>query len=162
MKNYIFIDTPVGRMTLAEEDGYITNLAYGEITFEDSCKNETELLYKAKKQLEEYFSGERKKFDLPLKPVGTVFQRSVWEALLEIPYGEIVTYKTIANRIHQPCAARGVGMANNKNPIAIIIPCHRVIGAKGVIKGYSGGIDKLKILLTLENITAVEDYPIKW
>lgn len=150
VKNYIFIETPVGEMTLAEEDGFITNLSYGEIQFEDSCENETELLSEAKKQLAEYFGGTRKRFELPLKPVGTVFQMSVWEALQEIPYGETVTYKTIANRIHQPCAARAVGMANNRNPIAIIIPCHRVIGANGVIKGYGGGIDKLKILLELE------------
>lgn len=139
-------------MTLAEENGFITNLSYGEIKFEDSCENETELLHKAKEQLAEYFNGTRKKFDLPLKPIGTVFQMSVWEALQEIPYGKTVTYKTIANKIHQPCAARAVGMANNKNPIAIIIPCHRVIGANGVIKGYGGGIDKLKILLELEKI----------
>lgn len=162
MKNYIFIDTPIGKMTLVEENGFICRLAYGELSLEDSCENETELLHKAKKQLEEYFSGERKEFDLPLRPVGTVFQLSVWEALLEIPYGKAVTYKTIANKIHQPCAARGVGMANNKNPIAIIIPCHRVIGAKGIVKGYAGGTDKLKFLLTLENITTVEDFPIKW
>lgn len=155
MKNYIFIETPVGKMTLAEEENYITDLAYGEITFEASCENETELLSNAKKQLEEYFSGKRKKFDLPLNPSGTVFQRSVWDALLEIPYGETVTYKAIANRIHQPCAARAVGMANNKNPISIIIPCHRVIGANGVIKGYGGGIDKLKILLSLEAATSI-------
>lgn len=152
MKNYIFIETPLGKMTLAEKDGFITNLEFGELQFEDSCENETELLRKAKKQLEEYFDGKRKDFDLPLKPVGTVFQMSVWKALQEIPYGETVTYKTIANRIHQPCAARAVGMANNRNPISIIIPCHRVIGANGIIRGYGGGIDKLKILLELEKI----------
>ena len=82
--------------------------------------------------------------------MGTVFQQCVWNALLKIPYGTTTTYKAIANEIHQPCAARAVGMANNRNPIAIIIPCHRVIGANGVIKGYGGGIDKLKILLELE------------
>lgn len=150
MKNYIFIETPVGKMTLAEEDGFITNLGYGEFIPENSCKNETELLSKAKKQLDEYFKGKRTAFSLPLKPVGTVFQQCVWNALLKIPYGTTTTYKAIANEIHQPCAARAVGMANNRNPIAIIIPCHRVIGANGVIKGYGGGIDKLKILLELE------------
>ncbi len=150
MKNYIFIETPVGKMTLAEEDGFITNLGYGEFIPENSCENETELLSKAKKQLDEYFKGKRTAFSLPLKPVGTVFQQCVWNALLKIPYGTTTTYKAIANEIHQPCAARAVGMANNRNPIAIIIPCHRVIGANGVIKGYGGGIDKLKILLELE------------
>ena len=148
MKNYIFIETPLGKMTLAEENDYITNIAYGEITLEASCENETELLSQAKQQLAEYFNGERKEFNLPLKPSGTVFQLSVWKALTEIPY--------------QPCAARAVGMANNKNPIVIAIPCHRVVGAKGIIKGYGGGVDKLKFLLKLENITDVEDFPIKW
>ena len=162
MKNYIFIETPLGKMTLAEENDYITNIAYGEITLEASCENETELLSQAKQQLAEYFNGERKEFNLPLKPSGTVFQLSVWKALTEIPYGKTASYKTIANKIHQPCAARAVGMANNKNPIVIAIPCHRVVGAKGIIKGYGGGVDKLKFLLKLENITDVEDFLIKW
>ena len=87
MKNYIFIETPLGKMTLAEENDYITNIAYGEITLEASCENETELLSQAKQQLAEYFNGERKEFNLPLKPSGTVFQLSVWKALTEIPYG---------------------------------------------------------------------------
>lgn len=162
MKNYTLSETPIGKISIAEENGYITNISYGEIAFENSCENETEILSKTKKQLAEYFKGERKEFDLPLKPVGTVFQLSLWKALTEIPYGKAVTYKTIANKIHQPCAARAVGMANNKNPIAIVIPCHRVLGAKGIVKGYGGGIDKLKFLLALENITDIEDFPIKW
>lgn len=150
MKKHIYTESPLGLLTLGEEDGFITRLAYGEIKLPDSLEAESELLKEAKRQLEEYFGGKRKEFNLPLKPFGTAFQLSVWKALTEIPYGETITYKSIAQKIHQPCAARAVGAANHKNPIVIIIPCHRVIGANGVIKGYGGGIDRLKFLLRLE------------
>lgn len=151
MKNYIYTETPVGHVTLAEENGALTDLRFSAEPIPDAAETETPLLAEAKKQLAEYFDKKRKTFDLPLNPIGTVFQRSVWDALREIPYGETTTYKAIANKIHQPCAARAVGMANNKNPIPIIIPCHRVLGAHGVIKGYGGGIDIMKFLLNLEN-----------
>lgn len=150
MKNYIYTNTPLGTMTLAEENGAITDLRFKSELISNAIENETAVLTEAKRQLAEYFDGRRRSFELSLNPVGTVFQRSVWDALLEIPYGETTTYKTIANKIHQPCAARAVGMANNKNPIPIIIPCHRVLGANGVIKGYGGGIEIMKFLLNLE------------
>ena len=108
------------------------------------------LTKKAAKQLDEYFSGKRKVFDLPLDPQGTEFQRSVWRALKEIPYGETRSYKQIANAIGNPKACRAVGMANNKNPIWIIIPCHRVIGADGSLTGYGGGIKMKQKLLEIE------------
>ena len=105
---------------------------------------------KAKTELTEYFAGQRKSFDLPLEPKGTAFQQSVWRALCEIPYGETVSYGQIAERIGNKKACRAVGMANNRNPIAIIIPCHRVIGAGGKLTGYAGGLDKKEFLLELE------------
>ena len=104
----------------------------------------------AAKQLGEYFTGARKSFDLPLAPRGTDFQKAVWKALQDIPYGETRSYKQIAETIKSPKACRAVGMANNKNPIWIIIPCHRVIGADGSLTGYGGGLDMKEKLLKLE------------
>ncbi len=150
MKSHIYIKTPPGIMTLVEENDAITALRFKPEPVRDSIENETPVLNEARCQLTEYFCGERKLFTVPINPAGTVFQRSVWEALLEIPYGTTTTYKAVANKIRQPCAARAVGMANNKNPIPIMIPCHRVLGANGVIKGYSGGIEMMKYLLELE------------
>ena len=105
---------------------------------------------KAAKQLDEYFKGKRKEFDLPINPQGTGFQRTVWEALKQIPYGETKTYKQIAQNINKPNACRAVGQANNKNPIWIIIPCHRVIGTGGKLTGYGGGLEMKQKLLEIE------------
>ena len=114
-------------------------------------KNEsTELTDKAAKQLDEFFAGKRKHFDLPLLPKGTDFQRSVWKALQEIPYGETRSYKQIAEAINNPKACRAVGLANNRNPIWIVIPCHRVIGSNGALTGYGGGLEMKQRLLEIE------------
>ena len=101
-------------------------------------------------QLEEYFAGERTTFDIPLAPEGAPFEREVWRALEEIPYGETVSYGEIARRVGQPTAARAVGTANGRNPIAVIVPCHRVIGADGSLTGYGGGLERKRLLLELE------------
>jgi len=103
-----------------------------------------------KRQLEEYFAGERTIFDIPLAPEGAPFEREVWRALEEIPYGETVSYGEIARRVGQPTAARAVGTANGRNPIAVIVPCHRVIGADGSLTGYGGGLERKRLLLELE------------
>ena len=108
------------------------------------------IIKEAAKQLDEYFKGKRKEFDLPINPQGTDFQRKVWEALKQIPYGETKTYKQIAQTINKPNACRAVGQANNKNPIWIIIPCHRVIGASGKLTGYGGGLEMKQRLLEIE------------
>ena len=108
------------------------------------------LLNEVKKELDEYFKGERKTFDIPYTLKGTPFQMKVWEALSKIPYGEVVSYKYIAEKVGCPKGFRAVGMANNRNPISIIIPCHRVIGINGSLVGYGGGIDTKKYLLDLE------------
>jgi methylated-DNA-[protein]-cysteine S-methyltransferase len=103
-----------------------------------------------KTQLEEYFAGARTSFDVPLAAEGAPFEREVWHALEEIPYGETVSYGEIARRVGQPTAARAVGTANGRNPIAVIVPCHRVIGADGSLTGYGGGLERKRLLLELE------------
>lgn len=144
--NTLNIDTPVGKMYLASDGENITELKFG------MCEKDSPdaVLFKAKTELEEYFAGQRKAFSLPLKPKGTPFQLCVWRTLREIPYGETATYGEIAKRIGNTKACRAVGMANNRNPIAIIVPCHRVIGAGGSLTGYAGGLDKKEFLLNLE------------
>ena len=148
-KIFFYEDTPVGKLCIGEEDGYITRVTWNHIPMEFVLE-ETELILCCKQQIDEFFAGERKAFDLPLAPMGTEFQKKVWAALEEIPYGETRTYGEIAAAVGNPKAARAVGMANNKNPIAIIIPCHRVVGANGKLVGYAGGMERKMFLLELE------------
>ena len=115
-------------------------------------REETPLTRRVRSQLDEYFSGQRTDFDLPLKPNGTEFQKKDWAALQEIPYGQTRTYKDIAEAIGCPKGFRAVGLANNRNPIMIIIPCHRVIGSDGSLTGYAGGTHIKKYLLELEGV----------
>ena len=149
MEKIFFYETPVGKLCIGEENGAITRVTWRQIP-EESILEETELILECKTQLDAYFRGERKGFDLPLLPKGTAFQQKVWKALTEIPYGETRTYGEIAAAVGNPKAARAVGMANNKNPIGIIIPCHRVVGANGKLVGYAGGMDRKEWLLELE------------
>ena len=149
MEKIVFYETPVGKLCIGEENGCITHVTWSKIP-QEYILEETELILECKNQLKEYFAGERKEFDLPLAPRGTEFQQKVWKALMEIPSGETRTYGEIAAAIGNPKAARAVGMANNKNPIGIIIPCHRVVGANGKLVGYAGGMEKKEFLLELE------------
>jgi len=157
-KIFIYEQTPVGDIVLGETEGFITELLFStevkisEGTVKNCIVEETPLIKKARQQLEEYFAGTRKDFELPLKPSGTDFQMKVWEALTRIPYGETRSYKEIGEQIGCPKASRAVGYANNRNPISIIIPCHRVIGANGKLIGYGGGIDIKEELLALEGV----------
>lgn len=145
-------DTEIGTITLSESNGSILELSFKKIEISDNYViQETTLLHNASIQLNEYFSGQRKKFSLPLNPIGTPFQKKVWQALLSIPYGETRSYKDIAILIDNPKASRAVGMANNKNPISIFIPCHRVIGSNGKLVGYGGGLNIKRSLLDLES-----------
>lgn len=151
MKYIFFYDTEIGNIYIAEEDNFITNLYFkDERDLEGSEIKETPLIKEAKKQLDEYFKGKRKEFDLPLKAIGTEFQQKVWNALLQIPYGETKYYGEIAEMIGNPKAPRAVGLANNRNPISIFIPCHRVIGKNGKLVGYGGGLYIKELLLNLE------------
>jgi methylated-DNA-[protein]-cysteine S-methyltransferase len=111
------------------------------------------LLRQAVRQLEEYFAGRRRAFDLPLDLRGTPFQVRVWEMLRTIPYGEISTYGDLARQLGRPGASRAVGAANGANPVAIVVPCHRVIGAGGALTGYGGGIERKRFLLALESLS---------
>jgi len=149
MKQFCY-QTQIGKIYISENSGKICGVSFRK-GFE--CENvETELIKKTYRQICEYLNGERKVFDIPIEICGTEFQSRVWKALLEIPYGKTVTYKDIAKNIGQPSASRAVGMANNKNKIAIIIPCHRVIGQNGQLTGYAGGLDIKRYLLDLERI----------
>ncbi len=152
-KNLYFYETPVGKIGLADNGRAITDLFFGEDSpLTEYIINETELLKSAYKQLMEYFSGSRKIFDLSLAFEGTSFQQKVWKALLTIPYGQVRSYKDIAKQTGNEKACRAVGMANNRNPIGIIIPCHRVIGSDGKLVGYGGGLDIKRYLLQLEGV----------
>ena len=150
MSNIFYFDTVIGRMTIEESDQCITYVHFGEVKRPDSTVIETDLLKRAGQQLKEYFEGKRLSFDLPLKMEGTEFQKKVWNALLQIPFGETRSYKEIATAVGNPLGSRAIGNANNKNKIAIIIPCHRVIGANGKLVGYEGGLDIKEKLLTME------------
>lgn len=154
MKKIFFYDTTIGKLGIAEENGAITDVYFsGEVVASDVILEESILLKEANRQLQEYFAGKRKVFDLPLAQQGTTFQQKVWQALTEIPFGETRSYGHIAERIGQPKASRAVGGANNKNPLPIFIPCHRVIGADGKLVGYAGGLEIKKILLHVENLS---------
>lgn len=159
MRTHTF-DSSMGKMTLYETDGGICGVdlegktvpAMQKKIFREAEleKMRTDLLEKAQTELEEYFAGERKKFDLPLRMFGTEFQMRVWNTLLQIPYGGTLTYGEAAKIIGSPKACRAVGMANNQNPLMILVPCHRVIGADGSLVGYGGGLEIKKKLLQLE------------
>ena len=132
----ILFDTPVGAIGLEEENGAIVRLLLPGAPAPRIACHETPLLTEGKRQLLEYLAGVRRVFDLPLAPKGTEFYRSVWRALEEIPYGETRSYRDIAQTVGRPKAVRAVGQANHNNPIPIIIPCHRVVGANGSLTGY--------------------------
>lgn len=156
MKNLYLYKTEIGKITIVEEDNKIINVYFdSEDTPKDINICETNILKEAGRQLQEYFSGVRTKFDLPLNPKGTDFMKDVWSALEKIPYGETKTYGEIAKIIGRDKAYRAVGLANNRNPIPIFIPCHRVIGANGKLVGYAGGLDIKKQLLELEKHTVL-------
>lgn len=153
---YKIYDFEIGKLAICEENGKIVlvNVVKTKEDIEEIAKNsiqkETALIKNTKQQLDEYFAGKRKKFDIPIKLDGTDFQIKVWKELLKIPYGETCSYLDIAKRIGNPKASRAVGMANNKNKIIIIVPCHRVIGSNKKLVGYACGLDVKEKLLELE------------
>lgn len=140
--------TPIGPITLCDEQNALVGCYFGRRTEEIK---ETPLLKRAAQELAEYLGGTRRVFEVPLNPAGTDFQKRVWQALVKIPYGQTASYQEIAERVGNIKACRAIGMANNRNPISIFIPCHRVIGKKGQMVGYGGGLDKKEALLRLES-----------
>jgi methylated-DNA-[protein]-cysteine S-methyltransferase len=151
---YCYLDTPIGELLLAGDDDALCLVSFPEGAMRrdpdpDWIYNEKPFSA-ARQQLAEYFAGERREFDLPLRLSGTEFQMSVLQALQQIPYGETTSYADIAERIGRPKAVRAVGAANGRNPVPIIVPCHRVIGSHGDLTGFGGGLDTKEALLRLE------------
>ena len=152
MKSVYYYNYKLCKLGIAEENGAICRVFFAAGKAPDNFENtETPLIKKAAAQLEEYFEGKRKNFDLPLVLNGTDFQNRVWEALRKIPYGKTRSYGELAAMTGNPKASRAVGMANNRNPIVIVIPCHRVIGSDGSLTGFGGGLELKKRLLELEH-----------
>ncbi len=150
---FLTVETPAGLMGLEERDGALTRLCLPGMPMSLQDCGETPLLARAREQLLEYWSGMRKTFDLPLNPRGTPFQLRVWEALRAIPWGETRTYRALAEDVGRPRAFRAVGMANHRNPLPILIPCHRVVGSDGSLTGYAGGLALKRRLLELEGVS---------
>jgi len=150
------VDSPIGRLTLVATDEGLAAVLFendrpGRVPVESGAKDPTHpILLDAEHELEEYFAGRRTAFDVALDVSGTPFQRKVWSALLTIPFGETRSYGQIARQIGSPTAARAVGAANGKNPVAIVAPCHRVVGASGELTGFAGGLAAKGRLLSLE------------
>lgn len=146
-----FYETDIGTIGIEENNGFISNVYFGKDNIQDDMEiKETELLKEASIQLNKYIKGEIKEFDLPLSPKGTEFMSEVWNGLCEIPYGEVLTYKGMGEKIGRPKAARSVGLACNRNPIPIFIPCHRIVGSNGKLTGYLGGVHIKERLLNIE------------
>ncbi len=147
MKTVHTLASPIGTLWLAEAHGALTDVSFRAVDGRDGT---SPVLEQAAAQLREYFAGTRQVFDLPLTPSGTPFRLAVWQALSDIPYGQTRSYKDIAISVDCPKGFRAVGQANHHNPIAIIVPCHRVISADGTLGGYGGGLDIKSALLALE------------
>jgi methylated-DNA-[protein]-cysteine S-methyltransferase len=145
--------SPIGTLFLAAQDGFITELKFSASAMVQTANPDPQseaVLALCAKQLDEYFAGKRREFSVKVRATGTPFRELCWEQLQKIPYGETISYKELAKRIGKPAAVRAVGGANHNNPIAIIIPCHRVIGADGSLTGFGGGLEVKKFLLELE------------
>jgi methylated-DNA-[protein]-cysteine S-methyltransferase len=146
---YAVIDSPLGSLTLASSDKGLAAVRFGDAA-PHGCTLDSDANAEPIRQINEYFLGQRTCFDLSIDPVGTSFQLAVWRELLAIPYGETRSYGDIAKQLNKPGASRAVGMANHHNPVAIVIPCHRVIGQNGSLTGYAGGVDLKQKLLSIE------------
>jgi len=146
------VSTPVGDLLLVAVDDALVKAHFAPYEPPPGpATPEEPVLVEAARQLAEHFAGERTDFDLPLAPPGTAFQRRVWEELCRIPYGTTTTYGALAARLGDPKCVRAVGLANGRNPIAVVVPCHRVIGSDGKLRGYAGGIERKQRLLALES-----------
>jgi methylated-DNA-[protein]-cysteine S-methyltransferase len=152
---YTTMDSPIGELLLLGDGDALRGLymqaGKNPIRINQQWVRDDEAFAEIRDQLEQYFAGERTTFDIPMHLEGTAFQRTVWHELTQIPYGETISYGELAKRIGRPDRARAVGTANGQNPIAVIVPCHRVIGANGKLVGYGGGLDNKRRLLELES-----------
>jgi methylated-DNA-[protein]-cysteine S-methyltransferase len=141
------VETPIGPLLLSADGGRLSRVDFDTGGGRTSA---APLFKEAEAQLHAYFAGELERFELPLAPRGTAFQRGVWQAVGQIPYGSTSTYSELAARIGRPSACRAVGAANGRNPLPVIVPCHRVVGAAGALTGYGGGLERKRVLLALE------------
>ena len=141
------IQSPLGHIKIQEENNSITRI---EFCTEELQSAENDLLKKVEDEIQAYFKGKKKSFSFEISPQGTKFQKEVWQELLRIPYGETISYLELANRLGDPKSIRAAASANGRNPIAIVVPCHRVIGTDGSMTGYAGGLERKRALLTLE------------
>lgn len=150
---HTFVESPLGPLLLLSDERALTGLFMNERIVPEGSREEPDAapFPEVRRQLAEYFAGSRRDFDLPLAPKGTTFQRTVWAFLREIPYGETISYGELARRIREPKACRAVGLANGRNPLSIVVPCHRVVGASGKLTGYGGGLANKAFLLDLES-----------
>jgi methylated-DNA-[protein]-cysteine S-methyltransferase len=155
---YTYVESPIDRLLLTSDGKSLTSILFADeraVPGADWVQSDDAAPFaEVRSQLDAYFAGERTDFDLPLAAAGTEFQRKVWDELLRIPYGATLSYGELANRIGNPKASRAVGLANGSNPIPIVIPCHRVIGANGKLTGYGGGLPRKVRLLEIEGVTA--------
>jgi methylated-DNA-[protein]-cysteine S-methyltransferase len=157
-RSHTVIDSPIGPLTLIAGNGRLAGVHMEITRYEPDAatlgtavdRDDEPVLAAAAKQLDAYFDGDLTSFDLPLTLDGSPFQQTVWAALQDIPYGETTSYGELARHIGQPSASRAVGLANGRNPVSIVVPCHRVIGADGSLTGYGGGMDRKRFLLALE------------
>ena len=148
--HYAVMNSPMGPLTVASTEKGIASIQFGN-TLPEGVVAEPSVIHETVEQLSEYFEGKRTQFELPLDVEGTDFQKSVWNELQRIPYGETRSYGEIAKAIGRPGAARAVGMANHENPLAVVIPCHRVVGSNGSLTGYAGGLHLKAQLLSIES-----------
>jgi len=146
---YVQMPSPLGLIEIAASDQGIHAILFVDTSSAPSSTDQP-LLQQCQLQLQQYFAGERQQFDLPLAATGTGFQQQVWQALCQIDYGQTCSYSAIAARLNNPKAVRAVGAANGRNPLSIVVPCHRVIGANGSLTGYAGGLDRKRWLLAHE------------
>jgi methylated-DNA-[protein]-cysteine S-methyltransferase len=154
MNYYTTFDSPIGELLAVGDGVALTQLhmqgGRTRAKIDPSWRRDDGAFAAVREQLDEYFAGTRRSFDMPLSMAGGAFEQRVWDELLAIPYGETASYGEIAARVGNPAAARAVGLANGRNPIAVIVPCHRVIGADGSLTGYGGGLERKRLLLDLE------------
>lgn len=161
MASVFYYPSPVGRLGIAEDRGLIEQIFFADVEdrrIDAYAIEESPVISLAAKQLNEYFAGQRKVFDLPLNFIGTDFQKRVWQALTQIPYGQLRSYKDIALAVGSPKGFRAVGLANNRNPIVIVVPCHRVVGSGGSLTGYGGGLSVKEYLIGLEKSNLADHF----
>lgn len=154
MRTHTIVDSPVGPLTLVDDDGALAGLYMADQRHLPAAASfgprDDEVQPALREQLTAYFAGELREFDVPLAVVGTPFQQAVWAALREVPYATTCTYGDLAMAIGRPTAVRAVGAANGRNPVCIVVPCHRVVGSGGAMTGYAGGVERKQLLLALE------------